>query len=183
MRIDSTISFVPLGAPLSLVGGAGVAIPSPATVDLLGQGVGTAPTGVIFGNTAVFGTDMGIGTNRPELEVTIGTAATTSNSATLNVALQAAIDTGAGGSYLPGTWNTIVETGAIAVSNLTANQTIARFPWLPAFPAGLRPRYLRLLFSPAAATNFTAGTIAFALVTFIRDDQANRFTAKNFTVA
>jgi hypothetical protein len=183
MRLDSQLSFVPLGAPLSLVGGAGIAIPSTNVIDMLGQGVGTAPSNLIIGNVAVFGTDMGIGTNRPELEVTIGTAATTGNSATLNVALQAAIDSGSGGGYLPGTWNTIVETGPIAAANLTANQTIARFPWLPVFPAGLRPRYLRLLFSPAAATNFTAGTINFALVTFVRDDQANRYAAKNFTVA
>ena len=36
MLIDSLVSFVPYQAPLSLVGGAGVAIPS-TVIDLLGQ--------------------------------------------------------------------------------------------------------------------------------------------------
>jgi len=183
MRIDSQLSFVPLGSPLSLVGAAGVAIPSTNTIDLLGYGVGVAPNQSIIGNVTNFGADEGIGAFRPELEVAIGTAATTSNSATLNVQFQAAADTGAAGGYLPGTWNTLIETGYIAASSLTAGQIIARFPWVPAFPANLRPRFLRLNFQPLTATNFTAGTIAFALVTFVRDDQANKFAAKNYTVS
>lgn len=184
MRSDALLAFVPLGSALSLVGGAGVAIPSTNVIDLLGAGVGVAPSSSsIIGNAALFGTDMGVGGMRPELMVSIGTALATSNSATLNVALQAAADQGAAGNYQPSTWNTIVETGPMAVANLTANAIIARFPWLPSFPANLRPRFLRLLFSPAAATNFTAGTIASALVVPCRDDQANRFAAKNYTVA
>jgi hypothetical protein len=59
----------------------------------------------------------------------------------------------------------------------------ARFPFLPVFPSTLRPRFLRLLFSPAAATNFTAGTVAAAIVTVVRDDQANKQAAKNFSVS
>jgi hypothetical protein len=186
MRSDALLAFVPLGSPLSLVGGAGVAIPSPNVIDLLGAGVGVAPPSII-GNAALFGTDMGIGGARPELEVAIGTAVTTGNSATLNVALQAAADQGAAGNYQPGTWQTIVETGGMAVANLTAGQVIARFPWLPVFPSTLRPRFLRLLFSPiksdGTAVNFTAGTIAFALVTTVRDDLANKQAAKNYSVA
>ena len=183
MRLDSQLSFVPLGSPLSLVAAAGVAIASPVTIDMLGLGVGVAPTQVIWGNSAVFGTDMGIGAFRPELEVTIGTACATANSATLNVQLQAAPDPGAAGSYTPTTWTTLVETGAIALTNLTANAQIARLPWLPAVPPGLRPRFLRLNFVVPAATNFTAGTIAFALVTFVRDDLAQKYAVRNYTVA
>ena len=100
---------------------------------------------------------------------------------TLNVALQAAADLGTP-TYQPSTWNTLAETGAIAVANLTANTVIARFPWLPPFPSNLRPRYLRLLFSIATA-NMTAGTIASAIVTLVRDDQFNKYAAKNYTVA
>lgn len=182
MRLDAQLAFVPLGSPLSLVGGAGIAIPSTQTIDMLGLGVGVAPQSII-GNATNFGTDMGIGAFRPELEIATGLAFTTGNAATLNVAFQAAPDTGAAGNYLPGTWQTLEETGPLTAAQLLANTVIARFPWVPAFPAGLRPRFLRLLFSPAAATNFTAGTIAFAIPTFVRDDQANRFAPKNFTVA
>ena len=182
MRLDSQLSFIPLGAPVSLVQGTGVSIPSTNIIDLLGQGVGTAPQNII-GNATVFGADVGIGTWRPELEVAIGTAATTGTSATLNVQYQAAVDPGVGGNYTPTTWVTLNETGAIAVANLTANAVIARFPFLPALPPNLRPRFLRLNFQVAASTSFTAGTIAFALVTLIRDDLAQRYQPKNFVVA
>ena len=67
MRLDSQLSFIPLGAPVSLVQGTGVSIPSTNIIDLLGQGVGTAPQNII-GNATVFGADVGIGTWRPELE-------------------------------------------------------------------------------------------------------------------
>jgi hypothetical protein len=181
MRIESLLSFVPIGAPLSLVGGAGVAIPS-NVIDLLGAGVGVAPPSII-GNAALFGTDLGIGQFRPEINAIIGTALVTANAATLNAALQAAPDTGAAGGYVPGAYQTLVETGPLTAAQLAANTVFARFPFLPVFPATLRPRFLRLLFSPAAATNFTAGTVAAALVTVVRDDQANKQAAKNFSVS
>ena len=71
---------------------------------------------------------------------------------------------------------------AIIIGNLTANQVIARLPWLPPFPPNLRPRFLRLLGRIPAATDFTAGTIASALVTFVRDDQFNKYAANNYKV-
>jgi hypothetical protein len=175
MILDSSLSFVPIGGNLAILG---VAVPSTNVIDLLGQGVGTAPQN-IFGTPTVFGAPdaMGVGGPRPELNVTIGAAFVSGTS--LNVALQGAIDSGAP-TYQPGTWNTFAETGAILTANLTANTVIARFPWLPPFPANLRPRYLRLLFTPGGT--FTLGTIASALVTTVRDDQFNRFGAKNFAV-
>ena len=182
MRSDALLAFVPIGGNLSLVAGAGIAIPSTNVIDLLGAGVGVAPPNII-GNVATFGTDMGIGGFRPEINAVVGTGLVTANAATLNAALQAAPDTGAGGGYLPGAWQTLAETGALTAAQLAANTVFMRFPWLPAFPANLQPRFLRLLFSPLAATNFTAGTVAAALVTFVRDDQANKFAAKNFTVS
>ena len=52
----------------------------------------------------------------------------------------------------------------------------------PAVPGQLlRPRFLRLLFTPVGT--FTAGTIASALVTFVRDDQFNKYAAKAYQVA
>ncbi len=190
MLLDALLAFVSPGFPLSLVGGAGISIPSPLTYDFLGLGVGVAPQGII-GNRTIFGQAdaMGVGEHVPQLVVNIGTALTTGNGALLNVALQAAADLGAAGNYQPGTWQTLEETGPMAVANLTATKEIARFVWVPPFPEGLRPRYLRLLFSPIAAvaapatpTNFTAGTIANAVVTLGRDDQFQKFSVKNYNV-
>lgn len=178
MRSDAMLAFVPIGSPLSLISGANVPVPSPGIIDLMGSGVGTAPPNII-GSATVFGQDPGVGAFRPEINVIVGTALVGSTS--INTALQYAVDSGAAGGYLPGTWNTVAETGAIAIANLTANQVIARFPFLPAFPPGTLPRYLRLLFTPVGTT--TAGTILSAIVTLVRDDQANRYAAKNYAVA
>lgn len=180
---DALLSFVPLNSALSLVAGAGINIPSPNIIDLLGPGVGVAPSLSIIGNVTNYGASDGMGVGKSmELLVTIGTTLTTSNSATLNAALQAAADTGSAGGYQPGTWNTIVETGPIAVANLTAGTVIFRCPWLPPFPANLRPRFLRLLFQVPTGTDFTAGTIGSALAVMIRADQFNRYAANNYKV-
>lgn len=181
MLLDSLMNFVPVGFNQSLVGAAGVAIPSVNTYDILGVGVGQAPPNII-GNVNIFGSDTGIGDQRPLVEVLMGIAAVTANSATLNIAFQGAPDTGLAGGYQPGTWQTFVETGPLTAAQLIAGAKLARFDWPPAFPEGLNPRYLRLLFQVLAATNFTAGTISAAIVTMARDDQANKFAAKNFTV-
>lgn len=183
MRSDALLAFVPLGSALSLVAGTGVSIPSPITFDALGQGVGTAPVNII-GSATVFGTDFGVGDDRPLLNVVIGTALATATSATLNVAFQGAVDPGAGGNYTPTTWQTLVETGPLTAAQCTANTRVARFDWPPAFPETMAaaPRFFRLLFQIPASTNFTAGTCAFALVTTARDDQANRNAARNFAV-
>lgn len=181
MRLDAQNQFVAPGAPLSLVASVGTSIPS-ATVDLYGQGVNTTVTNII-GTPTVWGTDFGIGERKAQLEVVIGTQPTTSDSCTLNVALQLAIDAGAG---VPGTWITAVETGPIAVANLPAQEVIARFDFppepLPQFQ-GTQPRFARLLFQVPASEQFTAGSIAFAIVTLARDDWAQKYAAKNFTLA
>lgn len=182
MILDSQLSFVPVNSNLSLVGGAGVDIPSTNILDLLGQGVGTEPQNII-GNAATFGADVGIGGIRPQLEVIIGDALTTGTGATLNIAFQAAEDLGAAGAYLPDTWHTLVETGEIAVADLAADAIAARFDFPPAFPSDLRPRYLRLLFQVSDGDTMTAGTVASAIVTMVRDDQANKQAAKNYAVA
>lgn len=177
MRIDALLSFVPLGAPLSLIGGNNNSVRS-GVIDLLGQGQGTPPQNII-GTTTNFGTDQGIGMFRPELMVALGNAAVL-GAASYNFALQAAPDAGSP-TWLPGAWTTLGETGQIPIANLTANQVVARFPWLPAFPANLQPRYLSLLMTAVGTP--TAGAINFALVTLVRDDQSNKFAAKNYKVA
>ncbi len=182
MITDSQLSFVPIGGNLSIVAGAGINVPSTNVIDLLGTGVGTAPNAII-GTATLFGTDAGIGAIKAQIEAITGTAFATANGGTLNVAFQAAPDLGVGGGYQPGAYTTLVETGPIAVASLTAAQVIARFDFPPAFPANLQPRYLRLLFQVPAASNFTAGTISSALVTMVRDDQANKFASRNYAAA
>lgn len=180
MITDAQLAFVPAGSPLSLVGSAGTSIASTNTIDLAGVGAGNAPP-LIWGNTTSFGqASIGIGGFRPELSVTIGTACTTSNSCTLNTALQAAPDNG---SNQPGTWQTLDESGPLTAAQLTAGQVIFRSPWLPPFPMNLRPRFLRLYFQVPASENFTAGTIAAALVVLVRDDWFASQQPRNYAVA
>lgn len=186
MMTDALLSFVPLNGNLSLVGGAGVDIVCPNIIDLLGNGIGVAPTS-IFGNTAVFGSPdaLGVGGARPEMNVVVGTSLVTGNAATLTAQLQGAPDPGAAGNYTPlnAAYVPFASSGGLLVANLTAGTVFFRTPWLPPFPANLRPRFLRLVFKVPAGTNFSAGTISSALVTTVRDDQFNKYAAKNFTVA
>lgn len=182
---DSLLSFVAIGGNLSLVGGAGVAIPS-SVIDLLGTGTGTAPK--IIGNATLFGEDAGEGEVKPRIMVGIGTALVTATAALLKIALQAAPDAGTP-TYLPGTWQDLISIDGIALANLGANASV-ELPWpsvLP--PPTFRPRFYRLLFSPVLATgalstgNFSAGTIAFASMTRVPDEPANRRTPRNYTLA
>lgn len=193
MITDALLNFVQAGAPLSLVAGAAQSIPSDV-IDLLGLGQGVNPAAAqqIWGNTTNFGQAdaMGVGNQRPELNVTIGTALAAAAGVTLNVKLQAAPDPGSASNWTPpaNTWVNLGGQDGITLAQGAANTVIARLPWLPPFPANLRPRFLRLLFSPVAAAGadpsgqFTAGTIASALVVMSRDDYFAKYGAKNFTV-
>ncbi len=183
MLLDSLLGFVAQGSPLSLVAGAGVSIPSPGVIDLLGLGVGVAPDERIIGTVSTFGADTGIGDHKLQVRVAIGTGLVAVGGSTLNVAFQAAPDQGAAGNYQPGTWQTLIETGAMTAAQLAANAICARFDWPPVFPVTLRPRFLRLLFAPSAGGSFSAGTIANAIVTNVRDDwYSEGNAAKNFSV-
>ena len=185
MILDALVSFVPLNAPLSLVGAAGVVFNS-QVFDLLGAGVGVAPPNII-GTRTTWGTDEGVGGKRPELQVNIGTAVVAGVAGTLlKIALQGAPDTPV--TYQPGTWQDIVSQDDISPANLTAGAVPFRCPFIPTMPPGLQPRYLRLQFSPMSATalpagDFSAGTISFAGVTMVRDDWAAKYQPKNFSVA
>lgn len=182
MRLDSQLAFVPLGSPLSLVGSTGATFAS-SVIDLTGAGSGNAPPNII-GNVSLFGQDPGVGDGLlvPKLIVAIGTALVTADSCTLQAALQAAPDTGSGGGYVPGSWQTLIESAAISAAQGVAGAIIARFDWPPVFPATLRPRFFRLLFSTPSGEQFSAGTIAYAYVTSVRDDQANAQAANNYVV-
>jgi hypothetical protein len=180
MFIDALLNLVPYGAPLSCVGATGASFAS-NVIDVLGVGAGIAPPNII-GNSTLFGSDMGIGDNRPLIEALIGTAFVTAGTATLNMQFQGAPDTGLAGGYLPGTWQTYQETGTLTAAQLTAGQVL-RMDFPAAFPANARPRFYRLLFTTPTGQQFSAGTVASAFITPDRDDQNNRFAVNNFVVS
>lgn len=175
MLLDGNLQFVPVTTPLAIT-----STVRSIVIDLLGLGSGVAPTSII-GNTSLFGTDQGIGDMQKLMEVVVGTAFTTSSSATLQIQQCAAPDTGSAGGYLPGSWTVLAETDAFAVGSLTANAILARFPIMPAVPANLQPRFLSLNFVVGTGT-FTAGTISWAGITLGRDDTAQLFQVNNYVV-
>lgn len=175
MLLDGNLQFVPVTAPLAIV-----STVRSLVIDLLGVGAGVAPPSII-GNTTLFGSDIGLGDQDRLMEVLVGTAFTTGSAATLQIQQSAAPDTGSAGGYQPGAWTVLGETDAFAVGSLTAGAILARFPILPAVPAGLNPRFLSLNFVVGTGT-FTAGTIAWAGITLGRDDTAQLFQPSNYVV-
>ncbi len=187
MITDALVNFLPPGSNIAVTT---IDVAS-NVIDLLTLGVGVLAPGssspqttgltggnVIIGNRTVFGADVGIGGVRPLVECAVGTAFTTSVGATLTTKFQGAIDDGTGN---PGTWTTLIEEPGRAVANLAASAVFGRFDFPPAVPPNFQPRFLRLLFSPSAA--MTAGTVANAVVTMGRPDNANRFMPANYKVA
>lgn len=178
MITDALLAFVPAAAPLSLVAGAGVDIQS-NVIDLMGPGVNTTIQN-IFGNSAQPGQAdaMGVGDPVPYISVISGTALATGNSATVSIELQGAPDAGSG---VPGTWQVFEATPFITAAQGAAGTQLCRLNFVPPFPFNERPRFLRLNFNIPAGVNFTAGTIASALVTTSRDDYFVAQTPSNFT--
>lgn len=179
MMLDSQLILVPTSTPLVMSLATAGSVQTPV-LDLLGQGPGTAPFNII-GNVTLFGTDFGVGKQQAELIASVGAAFTTGNSATLTAQFQLAPDLGTP-TYQPGTWATIIEQPGITAAQLIANAIFARFDWPPVFPLTSRPRFMRLNFVAAASTAFTAGSIGFAAVVLVRDDQSNRQAANNYAV-
>lgn len=177
---DSPLAFVPIGAPLSLVAAAGVDVVSTNVIDLMGDGVGTTVTNIWGNSTLPFSPDArGVGRPVPLIDILIGTAfVNDTGTPTLTIEYQGAPDDGSGGA---GTYETYRATGALATANLTAGQRI-RMEFVPPFPLNDRPRFLRLNFAIAAGTNYSAGTIAAAVVVTDRDDWFVGQQARNFTV-
>lgn len=185
MLLDALVSFS--NAPFSIVGGAGVGIPS-SVIDMLGLGQGVAPVNII-GNAPVFGQDPGIGWPRGQAQVIVTTAFTTGSAATMNFIYQGAVDSGSAGGYLPGTWQTIAESGYLAVTDLdsvVATDPFGAIAWQfdfePTHPISFRPRFLRVLAQPLAATSFTAGAIRIPTSLGL-DQHKHRYQARNYTVA
>lgn len=187
MRSDASIAFVPIGGNLNIAAAAGVATPS-NVIDMLGAGVGVPPPSII-GNATLFGTNPGVGRYKQRINIGIALtpAVATATAATLTIQLQMAPDLGTP-TYQPGAWQTIDQSPAFTAAQLLAAQTGAiqqplRMDWPPNFPDNLNPRYARLNFTVPAATDFTALTIAYAILTPIDDDFANKQQSRNYTVS
>jgi hypothetical protein len=178
---DQLAKFIPEGAPLSLVLGAGLSVRS-NIIDLLSAGVGVPPPNII-GNRTLWGSDLGIGDDRPLINTVIGTTFTTSTACTLNIQYQGAADTGAAGGYQPGPWTTFMETGFLPASQLVSQAVVGRFDFEPAVPVSFQPRFLSQNFQTLTGASFTAGTIAFSVVTMARDDWSVKYASNNFVAA
>lgn len=181
MLHDALLDFQPVGAPLSLIAAAGALVAASNVIDILGSGVGTPPANIIGVQNALFGSDTGEGSNRPLIQAVVGTAFVTANGNTLQMLIQGAPDTGAAGGYQPGAWQTYAASPVLTAAQLTAGQDI-RMDWPSAFPDNATPRYLRVAFQNAAGETFTAGSIAYVITTMARDDVANKYAQKNFSV-
>lgn len=122
--------------------------------DVTGYGAGVAPL-MSFGNAAKAQFDIGLadGVAVPYLMMSIGTTFTTSNGATLQVQIQAAVDN----SNSPGSYTTIVETDAFAVTPLKAGATLL-IPIPPVTLGESLPRFYRVNYLVGTGI-FTAGTV------------------------
>ncbi len=116
--------------------------------------------------------DIGIGDDPAlKLLVQVTTTFTSGGAATLSVALQGAIDNGAGAPAAFSTWWT---SPAYALATLNAGSRLYDMD-MPRPPDGIAiPRFLRLLYTVGAAT-MTAGNVS-AYIVLDRDDQIYQST-------
>ena len=183
MITDALLSLVSPGSPISLANLATGAAVASQVIDLLGSGVGTAPQNII-GTRTVFGQTVGVDWLKPAIMLHVGTAFTTSSSCTLTVQFQGSVDSGVSGTppYSPNAWITYSEVPGLTAAQLIAQRSI-RVDFQPNFPFETLPRFLQLNFQTLSGASFTAGTIANAVVTLVRDDYGEKYAAKNYTVA
>lgn len=145
-----------------------VTAPSTTVYDVTNAGAGNAPNmigGVTSTGNALIGFDIGAGDGFaiPTVYWNVPTTFTAGGAATLTIALQAAVDNG---SNSPGTYFTIVQTGALAVANLTSG-TSGQFQVPEISPdmgfGEVMPRFYRLNYTVATGP-FTAGTLSANIV-------------------
>ncbi len=132
--------------------------------DITGAGSGVVPN-LVWGTSTVFGADMGIGDqkDRPVILFSIPTAFVSGGGATLQIQIQAAVDSGTGG--VPGTYYTLWESVALSVAQLAAQVgpwSVPLPPLAPPFTAGVLPRFYRINYVVATST-FSAGNITAAI--------------------
>lgn len=150
--------------------------PSTTIYDVSGAGAGNA-TNLIIGNASVLGVDMGAGDGiaKPVAYFTVGTTFTTSNAATLQIQIQAAIDNG---SNSPASYTTIVETDALAATVLVAGNNI-QIDLPPVTFAEAYPRFYR--FNYVVGTGiFTAGAMTGGILLNPPEGKGGTLYASNF---
>lgn len=153
-----------------------------ATGQMLTGTTYTVTPNLTWGLATYFGEELGIGPGVavPRFLVTVGTAFTTGNSATLNVQIQTAAQAGTTGTISSDTtFATAIETGTIAASLLTANQAI-RIDYPRRKVGQAYPRFVKLNFALGTG-QWTAGTISNASLLLAMDEHA--YYGPNFTVA
>lgn len=139
--------------------------------DTAGLGVGQ-PVANRFGTATNFGEDLGGGGptgHAPQLGVWIATTFTAAGAATLQVQLQAAVDTNNTGT--PGTWQTIDQTDTFALAALVAGspqRPLVSFTVPDRYPGQNFPRFYRVNYVVATGP-MTAGVLTAALLTGIDD--------------
>ena len=175
MITDQLVNFLPPSSNQAVMN----AVVYSNVVDLLGVGAGITPeqANVIIGSTvSTFGADQGVGIIVPELICAVGTAF--AGAGTLTTTFEGAEDNGSGS---PGAYQVFDQSPAMTIAQLTAASFFYRRKWPIEYPDGFNPRFLRLGFTPSAT--FTAGTIAYAVVTMGPTAQFNKYQGKNFVVA
>lgn len=141
-----------------------IAAGTQASTNVLDYGIASGiPTSANGGGAR----DMGVGDDPAlKLVVQVGTTFTSGGAGTLSVALQGAIDNGAGAPAAFSTW--WVST-VYALATLKAGGRLLDMDF-PRPPDGIAvPRFVRLLYTVGTAT-MTAGTVS-AYVVLDRDDQ------------
>lgn len=175
MITDQLVSFLPPGSNRAVTNAAVYS----NVVDLLGVGAGITAdqANVIIGQTvSKFGADQGVGIIVPELICGVGTAF--AGTGTLSVTFEGAKDNGSGS---PDTYQVFDKSPDMTVTQLAAASFFYRRKWPIEYPDGFNPRFLRLGFTPSLT--FTAGTVAFALVTMGPPANFSKYQGKNFVVA
>lgn len=145
--------------------------------DVTGAGSGTAPS-IVWGTSTVFGADIGEGEGmaRPTAYFTVPTAFTSSgSSATLIVAIQAAIDNG---SNAPGSYFTLAESRTFTTAALVAGYNF-QIPIPPIASGDPLPRFYRFNYTVASGP-FTAGNLTGGIM-LNPPVQTNKFYPNNFT--
>lgn len=149
-----------------------VTAPSTGTYDTAGLGLGQPVTNR-FGTATEFGEDLGGGgpnASAPQLGVWVTAAFAAAGAGTLQVQLQAAVDTGPN-LGVPGTWDTIMESDTFALAALVASspqRPLCSFTVPDRYPGQNFPRFYRLNFVVATGP-MTAGAINAAFLTGIDD--------------
>jgi hypothetical protein len=172
MILDNTLNFV-ASAGLTMTTDSSTAsyVLDLATGQMLTGTTYTVTPNLTWGLATYFGEDLGIGPGVaiPRFLITVGTAFTTGNAATLNVQVQTAAQAGTTGTISSDTtFATAIETGIIAASLLTANAAMRIS--LPRRKLGQAlPRFIRLNFALATG-QWTAGSISNATLAQCLDE-------------